>query len=201
MMCGGFALRPSLARACVHVTFVLALVASTSVRGQAGAQMCLVDEPSGYRTHDYLAPTTCTLAGARVLSTQELVRLRAESQLVLIDVLPSPRRPAALAPDAIWLPKPRANIPGSVWLPNVGFGVLPVEEERYFSSSLERLSAGNRDCPLVFYCLLDCWMSWNAAKRALEWGYTTVYWYPAGTDGWSMAGRALAPSQPVPAQP
>jgi len=29
-------------------------------------------------------------------------------------------------------------------------------------------------------------MSWNAAKRALGFGYETVYWLPEGTDGWAL---------------
>ena len=31
-------------------------------------------------------------------------------------------------------------------------------------------------------------MSWNAAKRALSWGYSNVAWYPDGTDGWRTPG-------------
>ncbi len=38
--------------------------------------------------------------------------------------------------------------------------------------------------PVLFFCLAECWMSWNAAKRALEYGYSNVFWYPEGTDGW-----------------
>ena len=41
-------------------------------------------------------------------------------------------------------------------------------------------------------------MSWNAAKRALTYGYNRVYWYPEGTDGWSGAGGRLEASEPVP---
>ena len=37
---------------------------------------------------------------------------------------------------------------------------------------------------IVFYCLKNCWMSWNAAKRAKTFGYTQVLWYPGGTEGW-----------------
>ena len=29
-------------------------------------------------------------------------------------------------------------------------------------------------------------MSWNAAKRALEYGYSDVTWFPDGTDGWAL---------------
>jgi PQQ-dependent catabolism-associated CXXCW motif protein len=46
--------------------------------------------------------------------------------------------------------------------------------------------------------MADCWMSWNAAKRALELGHKAVVWYPEGTDGWSEAGLPLAPATAVP---
>jgi rhodanese-related sulfurtransferase len=35
-------------------------------------------------------------------------------------------------------------------------------------------------------------MSWNAAKRALEYGYTNVMWFRDGTDGWQELGYPLA---------
>ena len=44
-------------------------------------------------------------------------------------------------------------------------------------------------------------MSWNAAKRAVEDGYTRVFWYPDGVDGWAAAGGALEPAEPRPADP
>jgi rhodanese-related sulfurtransferase len=40
-------------------------------------------------------------------------------------------------------------------------------------------------------------MSWNAAKRAVSWGYTDVLWYPDGTDGWQEAGLPLAEARPA----
>jgi PQQ-dependent catabolism-associated CXXCW motif protein len=57
----------------------------------------------------------------------------------------------------------------------------------WFARELARLSAGNRDAPLVFYCLRDCWMSWNAGKRALALGYRQVLWFADGSDGWQDA--------------
>jgi PQQ-dependent catabolism-associated CXXCW motif protein len=50
----------------------------------------------------------------------------------------------------------------------------------------------------VIYCLRDCWMSWNAAKRALAMGYSNVVWYPEGTDGWEEWGLPLQEIQPEP---
>ncbi len=147
---------------------------------------------------DFRAPVPCTLDGAWVVSTEDLQRLIAEQPPVLIDVLPSPRRPEGLSEDALWQPPARRNIPGTVWLPNTGFGELPVEEEAYLRANLERVTQDDPSRRIVFYCLADCWMSWNAARRALEWGYTSVVWYPFGSDSWAAEGLPLAESTPVP---
>ena len=164
---------------------------------EIGAE-CVAEEPPGYRMSDFRAPVPCTLTGAQVVSTEDLQRLIAEQSPMLIDVLPSPRRPEGLSEDALWQPPARRNIPGSVWLPNTGFGEPPVEEDAYLRANLERVTQGDRSRRVVFYCLADCWMSWNAARRALEWGYTSVVWYPFGSDGWEAMGLPLAESTPVP---
>ena len=93
----------------------------------------------------------------------------------------------------------RRDIPGSVWLPDTGYGELAMETENYFRLGLERVTQNDGAKLLVFYCLRDCWMSWNAAKRALALGYKNVAWYPDGTDG---TGRpAGLPSQEVKPEP
>jgi PQQ-dependent catabolism-associated CXXCW motif protein len=51
---------------------------------------------------------------------------------------------------------------------------------------------------MVFYCKPDCWMSWNAARRALSLGYTRVDWYPDGAAGWKQAGYPLERREPMP---
>ena len=100
--------------------------------------------------------------------------------------------------NARWRPAPRSDIPGSVWLPGTGFGELAPETLRYFERGLARATANDKAKPLVFYCLANCWMSWNAAKRSLELGYTQVFWYPDGTDGWASANHPLEPREPEP---
>lgn len=144
----------------------------------------------------FRAPTPCTLVGATVVDTQAVRQLIA-SGVIAIDVLPAPRRPSTIGPDELWLPPLRDNIPGSVWLPNTGFGLLPREEANYLRANLERIGAGGKDTPMVFYCDSQCWMSWNAARRAVEWGYTSVYWYPGGADAWRDAGLDLEAAEPV----
>jgi quinoprotein dehydrogenase-associated probable ABC transporter substrate-binding protein/PQQ-dependent catabolism-associated CXXCW motif protein len=156
-----------------------------------------VPEPRGFRMSEYRAPTPATLEGARTVTTAELEALMADGQPVVVDVLPAPREPKNRPEDSLWRPKARDNIPGSFWLPNVGYGEISAEFERYFSDQLARLTAGESDRTLVFYCQADCWMSWNAAKRALAYGYQDVVWYPLGTDGWQAASLPLEPASPV----
>jgi PQQ-dependent catabolism-associated CXXCW motif protein len=161
-----------------------------------GAAAASPHEPSGYRMEQYRAPTPATLAGALVLDTPAAEQLWREGGAVFVDVLPRDARPANLPAGTVWRDRRREAIPGGAWLPNVGYGALSEEMNRYFQRSLLELTAGERTRPLVFYCQVDCWMSWNAAKRALTLGYTRVAWYPEGTDGWAAAGLPLEEAQP-----
>lgn len=151
-----------------------------------------VEEPLGYRTDRYRAPVPATLEGATVLDAQGLKVLLAEQRPVLIDVLPKQRRPPGRDPAQLWIEPKRKGIPGSVWLPNVGLGELPPETAAWLERQLHELTGGDKARPLVFYCDSNCWMSWNAAKRAmLELGYGRVYWLPEGVQGWKAAGQEL----------
>ncbi|WP_207478732.1 quinoprotein dehydrogenase-associated putative ABC transporter substrate-binding protein [Arenibaculum pallidiluteum] len=155
-----------------------------------------VAEPDGYRMDAYRAAVPASLRGAQVASTQEVRALSESGRAVLIDVLPSPPRPSGLAPGSLWLPPTHLSLPGAIWLPNVGYGAPSPEQEALLRRGLDRLTGGNPDRPVVLFCQRDCWMSWNAAKRAVEWGYRAVHWYPEGTDGWREAGLTLEPVAP-----
>jgi PQQ-dependent catabolism-associated CXXCW motif protein len=158
-------------------------------------------EPDGYRLDAYRAPTPATLRGATTVSTAEAHALWQRRATVFIDVLPRPPKPKGLPEGTLWRDPPRDGVPGSLWLPNVGYGGLNPALDRYFRDNLRRATGGDRKTPLLFYCLAECWMSWNAAKRALEYGYIRVYWYPDGTDGWAAAGWPLEELQPQPDGP
>ncbi len=155
-------------------------------------------DPDGYRIAALLAPVPETCPGAATVGTEDVQRLLSVGDAVPVDVLPYSPRPAGLAPDSLWLPPPHRNIPGSVWLPNLGYGRLSDDQSDYLSRSLERIAGGDKTRKLVVYCRADCWMSWNLAKRLGSLGYTRVYWYPEGTDGWEAAGLPLEPSRPMP---
>lgn len=144
-----------------------------------------------------MAPVPDALEGAVTVGTDGVRRLVEEGGAVLIDVLPAPPRPGGLPPTTLWMPPERRNIPGSVWLPNVGYGALSDALESYLRDNLARVAAGDPGKRLVIYCLADCWMSWNAARRAVGYGYSGVHWYPDGTTGWEAEGLPVEKAAPV----
>lgn len=174
----------------VLLAVAVAMVAGVALAGEP------VPEPAGYRLSDYRAPTPATLAGAVTVDTAEARALVGVGAAIPLNVLKADR---STLPGGPWLVgKPQPQIPGGVWLPNVGAGEPGAEIDGYFRRNLERLTAGDRERGLLFYCLADCWMSWNAAKRALSLGYGRVYWYRDGMDGWSEAGLPTEDALPVP---
>ncbi len=158
-------------------------------------------EPAGYRMDDYRSATPATLQGADVLTTDQAHELWVKHQAAFIDVLPQPPRPPGLPAATVWHPKPRRDIPGSIWLADTGYGALAPVMKAYFAENLVRASGGEHTRRLVFYCLHDCWMSWNAAKRAITLGYTRVAWYPDGTDGWAAHDLPTELREPIPRPP
>lgn len=158
-----------------------------------------VPEPEGYRMERYRAPTPATLEGATVVDTAALQRLIASAQPIVVDVSAERATANGESAKAAWQPPPRQHLEGSVWLPDVGLGELSPELEGYFVDSLASLTKGDRTRPVVFYCDANCWLGYNAAKRAVqELGYRNVYWYPEGVGGWQDEGLGLVELEPVP---
>ncbi len=155
-------------------------------------------EPEGYRLEAYRASVPATLKGASVIDTARAFALWDSKGAVFIDALPHAPKPEGLPKNAVWREQPRLDIPGSVWLPDTGFGALSEATQRYFERGLAAATGADKTKPIVFYCLADCWMSWNAAKRAMALGYAYVSWYPEGTDGWSAAKHPLEARTPFP---
>ncbi|MAN97628.1 PQQ-dependent catabolism-associated CXXCW motif protein [uncultured Roseovarius sp.] len=160
-----------------------------------------VAEPEGYRGEPYRAPVPKTLAGAVVVDAGAAHDLWQGGEVAFVDVLPRPPKPANLPAGTIWRDKLRLSIPGAVWLPNTGYERIAPETEAYLREGLTEVTGGDPDHPVLFFCLEDCWMSWNAAKRALEMGYSEVYWFPEGTDGWDFEGYPLERVQARPGEP
>jgi PQQ-dependent catabolism-associated CXXCW motif protein len=179
---------------------VVAVLAPCVIPGHAGGEL-LFDPVTGYRISRFRAPVHEPPPGSARVSISELELLVRDERAVLVDVMPA----EGGGPDPLtgeWrLVKPRENIPGSVWLPDVGRGVLSAEMDLYFRRELARLTAGDPMRPVILYCQSDCWMAWNAGRRAAGYGHARLYWYPEGSDGWRDHDRTLVPATPVPVVP
>jgi len=157
-----------------------------------------VPQPAGYRMELYDDLVPAALDGANTITAAELKEFQSNTEIVVVDVIPEHRRPDVLPKNQLWIPVPHKGVPGALWLPDTGFGSLSEVTENYFQAHLTRASGGNKAMPLVFYCRANCWMSWNAAKRALGYGYSNVYWFFDGVDDWSFEGYEFAVLEPAP---
>jgi len=149
-----------------------------------------VQAPDGYRMNKYKAPVPDHVPGGDIVLVEEAALLK-DKGASFVDVIGSGKRLTKTVTGDWLVVTPHKSIPGSIWLPDVGRGALTANQTRYFKQNLEKISKGNKDHPMVFFCIRDCWMSWNATKRAATYGYTNLYWLPDGKDGWQENGREI----------
>ncbi len=119
-------------------------------------------------------PTPTSIPGGQVITTDRLLGLYSQAQqngLLVFHVLgPGPTLPNAqnAAP---------ASQPGS----------FNDQTQQEFGNYLRQVTQGNNARPLVFYCQsTQCWMSYNAALRAINMGFSQVYWYRGGIEAWQQ---------------
>jgi PQQ-dependent catabolism-associated CXXCW motif protein len=135
------------------------------------------------RRDNMSAPTPLEIPGARIIFTDELRRL-----------MQAPAQERPLLVDVLGADNPHESLPGAIWLPGAGRGTSFEDEVQ---ARLERLFAlamrGNPARPMVFFCSsARCWLSYNAALRAVRLGYANVRWYRGGIEAWGTSGGALA---------
>lgn len=121
------------------------------------------------------------IPGGQLITTAGLVELlqRQDMRTLVFDVLGGQQT----LPQAI--PAVAAHTPGSFDDPLQG----------QLGQYLTQVTEGRRDMPLVFYCLnVECWMSYNAALRAINLGYSNVLWYRGGIEAWQRNGLPLQPA-------
>jgi PQQ-dependent catabolism-associated CXXCW motif protein len=147
-------------------------------------------DAQGYRIAHYRAPTRRPPEGVTRIAPLAAAQLRPGVDALFIDVLPA--EGGHRQDDGRWrLVSKRESIAGAHWFPESGRGNLAPGIEPWFAQGVARLTRGRRDRPIVVFCLADCWMSWNAAKRLRAMGYTKIWWLAEGTDGWSDLGKPL----------
>ncbi|MBI3514838.1 MAG: caspase family protein [Proteobacteria bacterium] len=139
-----------------------------------------IPRTSEIRQGKYHAETPRSMDRAKTITTVELVALlKGASPPVLIDVLDANER--------------HNTLPTSWWWRAAGIHGL--EQEAALTELMQALLAGavpKRDTAIVFFCLSSrCWLSHNAALRAIGAGYTNVYWYRGGIEAWRAANLPL----------
>ena len=170
---------------------------ASAADGAAASAEPAVPEPADFWNGPVNSPTPATLSGGTVIRAPDLATLLKQKGVVVVDVSNSPPRPEKLAPQAVWMPPPHAVIPGSLWLAGVGNGTLDEPTEKFYRRRLGEATANDMNHTVVVYCHDRCWLSWNAAKRAIRYGYQRVYWFPEGIEGWKAAGFPTAVAEPT----
>jgi PQQ-dependent catabolism-associated CXXCW motif protein len=171
------------------------IAAALLVPTGASAQSQMLFGPGGYRIAHYRAPVPSAPDGVGRIAPAAVAQLRPDIDAILIDVLPAEggHREA----DGRWrIARDRPSIPGAHWFPEAGRGELPSGIGPWFERGIARLTGGRKARMIVTFCLADCWMSWNAARRLRALGYTNVWWLAEGTDGWRDLGLSLTPAMP-----
>jgi PQQ-dependent catabolism-associated CXXCW motif protein len=146
-------------------------------------------------TGELHGPTPNSIPGGQVITTKGLLDLINGRQLpvLILDVLGGQE----IIPNAQYA------------VPAHAAGSFNDQTQQQFGQYLQQATGGNKQYPLVLYCLSpQCWMSYNAALRAINLGYTNVLWYRGGIEAWKMAGQPvqavqqqMAPAQQQQQQP
>lgn len=142
-----------------------------------------VPEPAGLYQGAMHGYTPNTVKGGTVVDTNELATLIATEHPLLLDVAEKDRKPPTMRKDTPWLPTHR-SLPGAVFLQGGGKGGDDPAFAADFKSRVATLTGGDMAKPVVTFCHPDCWGSYNAARRLAALGYTHVYWYRDGVEGW-----------------
>lgn len=125
------------------------------------------------------ANTPTQIPGGAVITTEALYGMLQErsNSVLVFDVLGGQR-----------------GLPGAQNAQPAGLaGNFSDNTQREFGNYLMQVTQGKKDVALVFYCQnVQCWRSYNAALRAINLGYTRVYWYRGGIEAWAQAGLPTA---------
>ena len=138
------------------------------------------------KREDLHSHTPTTIPGGRTILASDLYdAIRGDRPPVVIDVLGG---------DV----ERRRGLPGAIHMgDSIGKGRIGVDMRDLFRAALEKLTGGDKDKPLIFYCLsAQCWLSYNAALRAIAAGYTNVHWFRGGFEAWKELRYPLEPAKP-----
>lgn len=127
-------------------------------------------------------PTPTSIPGGQLVTTDRLIPMLAQGQN---------------GPLVFHVLGPGNMLPGAqMATPASQAGTFDDQTQREFGQYLQQVTQGDKAKPLVFYCLnTQCWMSYNAALRAINMGFTNVMWYRGGIEAWTQAQQMAGSMQ------
>lgn len=151
--------------------------------GQGNALQMLIQQerqdfgvaPQAQLQQNMHGPTPTSIPGGQVITTDGVLGLIQQAQqngVLIFHVL-----------------GPGNTIPGALnAAPASQAGTFSDQTQQEFGQFLQQVTQGNKARPMVFYCMsTQCWMSYNAALRAINMGYANVLWYRGGIEAWQQA--------------
>ncbi len=156
------------------------------LQGMLQAELQDFGVPPSNQLHEVMhGPTPTSIPGGQVITSDRLMMLYQQGQqsgLLVFDVLNGGTQ-LPMAQNAIGAAQP---------------GSFNDQTQQQFGQYLAQVTQGNKARPMVFYCQgPQCWMSYNAALRAIHMGYSQVYWYRGGIEAWGqMQQMAMGMAQP-----
>jgi len=177
------------------LAYVLRALACAALLLAGGAQAQLAGDEHAYadesrdwgiaptsrlRQQPYHGPTPLQIPGAQLVPTRQLqAMLTGPESPLLIDVLSD---------------QGHLTLAGALWLSGAGRGTNFMDPtQAILTRLLGQLTGGDKARPMAFFCAdSQCWLSYNAALRAVAAGYTRVYWYRGGVKSWVAAGLPTA---------
>ena len=131
--------------------------------------------PTSELSEKFHHPTPLSVPGAKTIRTLELMQiLESNNKTILVDVL------------GVVENGKKQVIPSAFWLGPYA-GSKSTDKQR-LAVALERITSMDKSAALIFYCGgIECWASYNASLRAVEFGYSNVLWYRGGATAWAAA--------------
>lgn len=156
-----------------------------------------VFDAEGYRSARYRSPVRADPAPAVPIALDAALALVPGRDALFIDVTPVEGGVRDPASGAWALSTTHLTIPGALWHPETGRAPVDPALWQALEAAICEARRSAPGQPVVLFCRIDCWMSWNAARRLATGGLADVRWLAEGTDGWHAAGRPLVAGVPV----
>lgn len=172
----------------------LAIAPSASAQAPGREAPAALFDANGYRIDRYRTPIRHDPDPAQRLALAAALTLEPGVDALFLDVMPVESGLRDPVTGAWTINTPHLTIPGAVWHPEAGR--MPADDDLWRTFEHQARQATPMR-PVIVFCRVDCWMSWNAAKRLAESGIDNVWWLAEGTDGWHAAGRDLVVANPI----